>query len=88
MVVSVPLVACLDVIACEPHLYEVGMLDTHLSTFHAMILCLPCLLYASHLGFYASLHFCMFAYMFMHESLLACVIKPNSYYLIQVHTHL
>ena len=35
-----------------------------------------------------SLHFCILAYMFMHESLLACVTKPNSYYLVQVHTHL
>ena len=57
-----------------------------LSSLHAL-LCLPCLLYATHLAFFTSLHLCMFAYMFMHESLLACVIKPNSYYLVLVHTH-
>ena len=39
-------------------------------------------------GFLSSLHFCTLAYMFMYESLLACVIKPNSYHLVRVHTHL
>ena len=37
-----------------------------LSPLRAM-LCLPCLLYATHLAFFASLHFCMLAYMFRHE---------------------
>ena len=51
--------------------------------------CLPCLLCTTHLAFIASMHsFCMLAYLFMHESLLACVIKPNSYYLMGVHTYL
>ena len=88
VVAFVLLVACLDVTTGETHLCDVGVLDTHLSPFHAMILCLPCLLFATYLAFFASLHLCMLAYMFMHESLLACVIKPNSYYLVRVHTRL
>ena len=88
MVAFVLLVACLDVTTGETHLCDVGVLDTHLSPFHAMILCLPCLFFATYLAFFASLHLCMLAYMFMHESLLACVIKPNSYYLVRVHTRL
>ena len=87
VVASVLLMVCLGVTACDTHLCDVGVLDTHLSLLHVMILCLPCLLYATRLAFFASLHFCMLAYMFMHESLLACVIKPNSYYLVLVHTH-
>ena len=43
---------------------------------------------ATYLAFFTSLHFCMLAYMFMHESLLAWVIKLNSYYLMRVHTRL
>ena len=39
-------------------------------------------------GFLYFFAFLLLAYMFMHKSLLACVIKPNSYYLVRVHTHL
>ena len=38
-----------------------------LSLLHAMLLCLPCLLCVTCLAFFASLHFCTLAYMFMHE---------------------
>ena len=82
VVASVPFVVGLDVIACETHLCDVGALDTHLSPLCLMMLCFPFLLCATRLAFFASLHFCTLAYMFMHESLLACVIKPNSYYLV------
>ena len=88
MVAPVPLVACLDVTAYETHLRDIGVLDTHLSLLCAMMLCLPCLLCATHLASFASLHLCTLAYIFMNESLLASVIKPNSYYLVRVHTHL
>ena len=88
VVASIPLVVCLDVIACETHLRDISVLDTHLSLLCAIMLCLPWLFCATCWAFFASLHFYTFAYMFMHESLLACVIKPNSYYLIRVHTHL
>ena len=74
------------VTACETHLRDVGVLDTYLSTPCAMMLCLPCLLCDTYLAFFTSLHLCTHAYMFKHGSLLACVIKPNSYYLVWVHT--
>ena len=70
--------------------YNIVVLDCLMQTLSPLcaMLCLPCLLCATCLSFFASLHFCMLAYMFMHESLLACDIKPNSYYLVQVHTNL
>ena len=46
----------------------------HLSPLYAMILCFPCLLCATCLAFFASLHFCTLAYMFVHES----VCRPYS----------
>ena len=45
MVASVPLVAYLDVTACEIHLSDVGLLNAYLPSLHAMI-CIPCLLCA------------------------------------------
>ena len=84
VVASIPLVACLDMTAYESHLHDVGVLGTYLSLLHAML----CLLCAACLAFFASLHFCTFAYIFMHESLLVSVIKTNPYYLVWVHTHL
>jgi len=82
VVASVPLVARLDVTACETQLRDVGCLDTHLSLLHAMMLCLPCLLCATCLAFFASLHLCTLDYIFMRESLL------TSLHLVQVHTRL
>ena len=69
VVAFIPLVACLGVTTCETHLHDVGVLDTHLSLLRAMMLCLPCLLYATRLAFFVSLYFCTLAYMFVHESL-------------------
>ena len=80
--------ACLDVTACETHLHDVSVLGTHLSLLHAMMICLPCLLCATRLAFFSSLRLFTLSYMFMHKSLLAHVIKPNSHYLVQVHTSL
>ena len=68
-VAFVLLVACLDMTACETHLHDVSVLSTHLSPLHAMLSCLPCLLYATYLAFFASLHSCTLVYMFMHESM-------------------
>ena len=68
MVTSVPPRACLDVTTCEIHLRVVGVLDTHLSSLRAMLICLSCLLCANNLAFFVSLHLCTLAYMFMHES--------------------
>ena len=82
VVAFVPLVACSDVIACETHLRDVGVLDTHPSLLSVILLSLPCLLGAIRLTFFASSYLCTFAYLFMHKSLLACVIKPNFYYLV------
>ena len=63
-----PFRACLDVTTCEIHLRGVGVLDTHLSLLSMMLICLPCLLCATHLAFFAFMHLCKLAYMFMHES--------------------
>ena len=57
---SIPLVTCLDVITCETHFRDVGVLNTHIFLLCAM-LCLPSLLCASRLAFFASLHFCTLA---------------------------
>ena len=62
MVAFVPLVACLDVTVYETHLHDVGVLDTHISLLCAMMLCMPCLLYATCLAFLASLHESLLAY--------------------------
>ena len=48
--------ACLYVTTCEIHLCGVGVPDTHLSPLRAMLICLPCLFYATCLAFFASSH--------------------------------
>ena len=68
VVAFVPLVDCLDVTICETHLYGVSVLDSHLSLLCMMFICLTCLLCATHMAFFASLHLCTLAYMFMHKS--------------------
>ena len=64
---SFPPRACLDVTTCEIHLYGVSVPDTHLSPLRAMLICLPCSFCTTHLAFFAYLHLCMLAYLFMHE---------------------
>ena len=44
---SIPPRACLDVTTCEIQLCGVLVLDSHLSSFRAMFICLPCLLGAT-----------------------------------------
>ena len=71
VVAFVLLVACLDVTACEIHLRDISLFDVYpFSAPCVVMLALPCLLYATCLAFFTSLHLCTFAYMFMHESLL------------------
>ena len=74
MVAFIPLMVCLDVTAHEIHLCDVGVLDTYFSPLCTMLICLPCLLYAICLAFFASLRLCTLAYMFIHE----CVYRPYS----------
>ena len=69
VVAFVPLMAYVDVTTCETHLCGVGVLETHHSPLSAMLICLPCLLCATHLAFFSPLHLCTLAYMFMHESI-------------------
>ena len=88
VVTTVPSRVCLGVTTCEIHPHGVGVTSSHPSPLCAMLIYLPCLLCATCLAFFASLHLCTFSYIFMHESLLACVIKPNTYYLVRVHTRL
>ena len=51
--------ACLGVTTCEIHLHGVGVLDSHISLLRAMLICLPCLLCATRLVFFASLYACL-----------------------------
>ena len=74
VVTSIPPRVFLDVTTYEIHLCGVSVLDSHLSPLHAMLICLPCLLCATCLAFFASLHLYTLAYMFMHES----VCRPYS----------
>ena len=74
VVTSVPPKACLDVTTCKIHLHGAGMLDTPLSPLRVMLICLPCSLCATRLAYFAFLHLCTLAYMFMHES----VCRPYS----------
>ena len=71
----------------KTHPRDADLLDAYpfSALYDDMLALLAC---ATCLAFFALLHYCMLAYMSMHESLLACVIKPNSYYFVQVHTHL
>ena len=61
MVTSFPPTVCLDVTTCEIHLRGVGVHDSHFSSLRPMLICLPCLLCATHLDFFVSLHLCLFA---------------------------
>ena len=56
---------CLDVTTCEIHLRGVGVLDSHLSPPRAMLICLPCLLRATCLAFFASM-LSLHAYLHIH----------------------
>ena len=76
VVAFVPPRACLDVTTCDIHLRGVGVLDTRLSLFRAMLICLPCLLYATCLALFASSHLCTFACTFMHESVCCPYSNP------------
>ena len=81
-----PVWLCLGVTTCEMHLSDVGLLYTYpfLTPCNDMLPLLACAPIGS-LCFYASLH----AYLHVHAwVLLACVIKPSSYYLVRVRTRL
>ena len=91
-----PMGLCLYGCICSSYgLFECNHLGEHIPVMlvclmHTLfplrvMLCLPCLLYATRLAFFTSLHLYTFSNMFIHESLL---IKPNSYYLMRVHTRL
>ena len=54
VVAFVPFRACFYVTTCEIHLRGVGVFDTHLSPLCVIFLCLPCLLGATRLAFFAS----------------------------------
>ena len=60
VVASIPPRACFDVTTCEIHLHGVGVLETHLFPLRVTLKCLPCLLCAVHLAFFAS---CIFAHL-------------------------
>ena len=67
VVASTPLVVCwMWPLVRHTSVVLVFLMHT-LSLLRAMLLCLPCLLCATRLAFFASLHFCTLAYMFIHE---------------------
>ena len=84
---SAPLMVCLDVITLEIHLRDVGLPDAyHFSTLCDVMLVLlaMCHLFGSLCSF-ASLHACLHIHAWI--LVCVCVIKPNSYNLVQVHTY-
>ena len=87
VVTSVPPWACLDVSTCEIHLSGIGVLSTQLSLLYVVLLCLPNLLYATHLAFFASLHLCTLAYMFMHESVYCPYSNPMELWTLDPNLH-
>ena len=87
VVASVPPRACLGVIISEIHLCGV-VLDIRLSPLCAILICLPCLLCATHLAFFAFMHLCMLAYMFMHESLCCPYSNPIELWTLNPNLHL
>ena len=76
VVASVLLRVCLNVNTCQIHLCGVGVLDSHLSLPCAMLICLSCLLRATYLAFFASLHLCTLANVFMHKSVSRPYFNP------------
>ena len=79
---------CLDVITCEIHLCGVSVLDSHLSLLYEMFICLPCLLCATHLAFFASLHLCTLAYMIMHKFVCRTYSNPMKLWTLDPNLHL
>ena len=79
---------CLDVTTCEIHPRGVGVLDSRLSPLREMLICLPCLLCATRLAFFASLHLCMLAYMFMHETVCHPYSNPMELRILDQNLHL
>ena len=88
VITSIPPRAYLDVTTCEIHLRGIGVLDSHLSLLRAMLICLPCLLCATRLDSFASLHLYTLAYMFMHESVCRPYSNPMKLWTFDPNLHL
>ena len=88
VVASVPPRVCLDATTCEIHLCGVGVLGTHFSPLHVMLICLPCLLFATRLAFFVFMHLCMLLYMFMHESMCRPYSNPIELWTLDPNLHL
>ena len=58
------------------------------SPLRALLICLPCLLCATHLAFFTSLHLCTFANMFMHESVFCPYSNPMELWTLNPNLHL
>ena len=76
VITSIPHRVCLGITTCEIHSYGVGVLDSRLSLPRLMLIRLPCLLCSTHLAFFASLHLCMLAYMFICEFVCRPYLNP------------
>ena len=88
VVTSIASRVCLDVTTCEIHPYGVGVLDSHLFSLCEMLICLPCLLCATRLDFFTSLHLCTLAYMFVHESVCCPYSNPMELQTLDPDLHL
>ena len=87
VVAFVPPRACLDVTTYEIDLCDVGVLDTHLSLLHAMLICLPsCIVPPIQLSLLL-LHFCTLAYLFMHESVCRLYYNPMKLWTLDPNLH-
>ena len=88
VVAFVPPRACFDVTTCKIHLRSVGVLDTHCSLLHVLLMYLPCLLCATCLAFFAFIHLCTLAYLFMHESVCHPYFNPMELWTLDPNLHL
>ena len=90
VITSVPPMVCLDVTTCEIHHCIVGVLDINPSSLCVMLICLPCLLCDTSLAFFcffASLHLCTLAYMFMHGSMCRSYSNPMELWTLDPNLH-
>ena len=89
VVTSIPPRVYLDVTTYEIRLCGVGVLALHLPLLRVMLICLPFLLYATHLAFFTSmLPCCKLAYMFMHEFMFHPYFNPMELWTLDPNLHL
>ena len=88
VVAFVPFVAYMGVTTCEIHLYDASFFDAY--PFFALcdVLMLAFLAFCHSFGFFASLHLCTLAYMFMHKSVCHPYSNPMELWTLNPNLHL